>query len=88
MYLPIAKEKFSNIFEIKDGKFTIDVQDKATQKLLYMTINDNVHKNLTGFSVKLFDKDLILNKIEFNENEKSLVVDKLMELESLEKQGE
>ena len=43
-----------------------------------MEINDNVHKNLEGFSVKLFDKDLRSHKEEFKTEEKALIVDKLV----------
>jgi hypothetical protein len=55
MYLPIANEKFKDVFEIRDGKLLIDREDRATQRRLYMEINDNIYKNLEGFSVKLFD---------------------------------
>lgn len=44
-----------------------------------MAVNDNIHKNLEGFSVKLFDKDLKYSKEEFTNTEKELVVDKLIE---------
>ena len=41
--------------EIKDGKFLVDRKDPATQRLLLTSINDNIYKNLDGFSVKLFN---------------------------------
>ncbi len=44
-----------------------------------MTVNDNVHKNLEGFSVKLFDQDQRFNKEEFSSKEKELLVDKFIE---------
>lgn len=86
MYQPIALDKFKDVFEIKDGKFIIDSEDKATQKMLYMAINDNIHKNLEGFSVRLFDQDQRLHKEQFSVTEKELIVDKLMEKNDLKKQ--
>lgn len=44
-----------------------------------MEVNDNVHKNLEGFSIKLFDQDQRFNKEEFSSREKELLVDKLIE---------
>ena len=43
-----------------------------------MEVNDNVLKNLDGFSTKLFDKDLRRHKKEFSPDEKALVVDKVI----------
>ena len=51
MYQPILKENFQDVMEIKDGKFLIDRKDPATQRLLLTSINDNIYKNLDGFSV-------------------------------------
>lgn len=62
MYQPLAQDHFKDVFEIRDGKFFIDSENKATQKLLYMAINDNIYKNLDGFSVRLFDQDQRFNK--------------------------
>ena len=81
MYQPILQESaFRDCMEVKDGKFFVDAaHSKATQKLLLMNINDNVHKNLDGFSMRLFDTDLRCHKEEFTLLEKGLLVDKLVE---------
>ena len=78
MYQPVLQENFKDLMELRDGKFLIDIDDKATQKRLLMEVNDNVHKNLDGFSIKLFDKDLRRHKKEFSPDEKEVVVDKLV----------
>ena len=58
MYADVIQETqcFKDLIQIKDGKFYIDSQEsKSVQKRLLMEVNDNVHKNMEGFSVKLFD---------------------------------
>lgn len=55
MYEPVILDQFGDVMEIRDGKFFIDNENKATQRRLWMQINDNVHKNLEKFSVTLFD---------------------------------
>ena len=57
MYEPIIKKHFLDVMEIRDGKFYIDNDQRAVQKKLLMHVNDNVFKNLEGFSVRLFDED-------------------------------
>jgi len=79
MYKPVIEEQFKDVMELRDGKFYCDTNHKAVQKRLLMAVNDNIHKNLEGFSVKLFDKDLKYSKEEFTNMEKELVVDKLIE---------
>ena len=44
-----------------------------------MAINDNIFKNLEGFSIKLFDQDLRMHKEEFSKEEKEQIVDKFIE---------
>ena len=75
MYSPIIAQHFADVMEVRDGKFYIDNNDPRTQKRLLMAINDNVYKNLEGFSVKLFDEGLRFNKEEFATEEKELIVD-------------
>lgn len=79
MYLPIMDEQFRDLMEVKDGKFYIENEDAATQRALYHAINDNIFKNLEGFSVRLFDQDQRFNKEEFSTEQKSLIVEKLIE---------
>jgi len=90
MYLPLVREKFKDVFEIReDGKFMIDHEDKATQRLLYMTINDNIYKNMERFSVPLYndpDESRRLHKDEFTREEKEQMVDQLMQYNDLKKQ--
>ena len=87
MYKPILDENFKDIMQLRDGKFYIDSDNKVVQKRLLMAVNDNVHKNLEGFSVKLFDQDQRFNKEEFSSREKELLVDKLIQ-NDLKKQEE
>lgn len=87
MYDPIVKGHFGDVMEIRDGKFYIDSESKATQKRLLMQVNDNVHKNMERFSVALFDDDLRWKKKEFTPQEAEQLVDKLVEL-PLKKQQE
>ena len=57
MYKPLIENNsnFKDMMEIRDGKFFIDNECKATQRALLMHINDNVYKNLEKFSIRLFD---------------------------------
>ena len=74
--------------EIRDGKFLIDSGDKATQRALYMAINDNIYKNMDGFKVNLYDEDHKWRKLESSTEEKRLIVDKLILNNDLPKQEE
>ena len=78
MYAPVIREHFNDIMEIRGGKFYIDNNNIATQKRLLMSINDNVHKNMKGFSVELFDESISWNKEVFSLNEKELIVDRMI----------
>lgn len=78
MYAPIIKKHFSDVMEIRDGKFYIDSDDRRTQKKLLMAVNDNVYKNLEGFSVKLFDESAKYSKEAFSTEQKELIVDGML----------
>lgn len=79
IYHPIAQEKLKDVLEIRDGKFYIDSEDKATQKKLYLSINDNIYKNMDKLSITSYDRDHRWNKEESSVEEKELIVEKLME---------
>lgn len=74
--------------EIRDGTFYIDNNDKRTQKRLLMAINDNVHKNIDGFSMQLFDESLRYKKEAFTPEEKELICDRVIESSDRKKQKE
>lgn len=79
MYQPVWKDNFANYFDLSDGKFTIDRNDKAAKKMLAMHINDNVLKNIDRFSILLFDEKNRLKKQETKEEERVEIVEKLIE---------
>ena len=88
MYEPVILDQFGDVMEIRDGKFFIDNENKATQRRLWMQINDNVHKNLEKFSVTLFDQDTRFCKKEgFARAEKEEIVEQLVENHDRKKQG-
>jgi len=88
MYKPLIENNsnFKDMMEIRDGKFFIDNECKATQRALLMHINDNVYKNLEKFSIRLFDQDARWNKAHYNTEDKSLIVEKLVDLGNRKKQ--
>lgn len=55
----------------------VDRSDWA-QKKLALNINDNVLKNLEGFSVTSFDPKSTIHKNEFSETQKNEIVDQLL----------
>lgn len=80
MYKPLIAEDpaFRDLMEIKDGQFLINNECSATQRQLLMQINDNVYKNLNGFSVQLFDKEHTWRKDKYTHEDKLKIVDKLI----------
>lgn len=56
----------------------MDRNDMAVKKHLAMMINDNVIKNISGFSPSTYDADNRFNKVETEDNECSNIVDKLL----------
>lgn len=79
MYQPVWKDHFTNCFDLKDGKFAMDRNDKALKKMLAMHINDNVLKNIDRFSILLFDEKNRLKKQGTKEEERVQIVDKLID---------
>jgi hypothetical protein len=79
MYQPVWKDHFTNCFDLKDGKFVMDRNDKALKKMLAMHINDNVLKNIDRFSILLFDEKNRLKKQGTKEEERVQIVDKLID---------
>ena len=65
--------------ELRDGKFYIDHDDKAARRHLAMQVNDNVYKNLKSFSPMLFDESQRYSKEQFGLDEKTLIVNKLID---------
>ena len=61
MYKPIMEKHFSDVMQVQEGKFLIDNESKAVQRKLLLTINDNVYKNLDGFSMRLFDRNTTIS---------------------------
>ena len=82
MYQPVWKDHFTNCFDLKDGKFVMDRNDKALKKMLAMHINDNVLKNIDRFSILLFDEKNRLKKQGTKEDERVQIVDKLIDQEN------
>lgn len=56
----------------------MDRNDMAVKKHLAMMINDNVIKNISGFSPSTYDAANRFNKVETEDNECSNIVDKLL----------
>ena len=79
MYKPIIENQFKDVMELREGKLYLDHDDRATRRLLAMHVNDNVYKNLKSFSPMLFDENQRYSKEEFDHEEKSKIVDKLID---------
>lgn len=80
MYRPILREKFSNLISVRDngidGESIVEIdKSQAALKYFAMEINDNVYKNIDGYSVLLFDEEHRYRKQEFSDIEQSKLVD-------------
>ena len=78
MYHPISQSRFGDIMSLTGNKFECD-QSVEARKVLARAVNDNVYKNIDKFSVLLFDDTNKRHKAAFTEEEKELVVSKLVE---------
>ena len=56
MYHEVWQKKFKDIIDLSQGKLIVD-QSPAARRKLALSINDNVFKNLTKFSVSSFDAE-------------------------------
>ena len=82
LYHPVWQESFKDVMELQDGKFVMDPNDRAAQRLLALNINDNVYKNIDKFSVLLFNEELKFNKDRFEIEEKEFIVEKMLEAQA------
>ncbi len=85
MYHQVWQSKFKDIIDLSEGKFVVE-NSEAARKQLALHINDNVYKNLSNFSVKLFDSDLKLHKRQFTNQEQVQIVEDLINDHDLKKQ--
>ena len=77
MYHEVWQNKFKDIIDLSQGKLIVD-QSPAARRKLALSINDNVFKNLTKFSVSSFDAEQRLHKSLLSLPEKSKAVDVLI----------
>ena len=85
MYHPIWQSKFKDVIDISDGKVIID-SSPAGRRVLAQSVNDNVYKNIEKFSVLLFDEDKKFKKSALTDEEKTAVVDQLIEENDIKEQ--
>ena len=78
MYHPVWQNKFKDVIDLSGGKFTSD-KSPAARKKLASHLNDNVFMNIEKFSLRLFDQDRKYRKTELGEDEKAIVVNQLVD---------
>ena len=73
------KKCFKEIMSLDEAKGTIEIdKSQAAIRQLATQINDNVYKNIDGYSVLLFDDTQRYSKDEYTTNEKQTMVDNLL----------